>query len=122
MTTVLIIDDDPDFQEFVCALFELEGFEPHAAFDGQTGLDLFRKVEPDVVLLDIMLPSMDGYELCRRLRDDLGTSVPVIFVSARAEDHDRERGREAGGDDYVTKPLDFPHLMEVVLRHLDAAE
>lgn len=117
MATVLIIDDDPDFQEFVCALFELEGFEPHAAFDGQTGLDLFEKVHPDVVLLDVMMPGMDGYEVCRRLRNDLGATTPVIFVSARAEDHDVQRGQDAGGDDYVTKPFDFPRLMEVVLRH-----
>ena len=118
MAKVLIIDDDPDFQEFVCALFELEGYEPHAAFDGPTGLELYEQVHPDVILLDVMMPGMDGYEVCRRLRNDLGSTTPVIFVSARAEDQDLDRGREAGADDYVTKPFDFPRLMETVARHV----
>jgi len=118
MATILIVDDDPDFQEFVCALFELEGNEPHAAFDGQTALELYEQIQPDLVLLDVMMPGMSGFEVCRRLRRDLGATIPVVFVSALAEDSDAAEGIEAGGDDYVTKPFDFPALLEVVERQV----
>lgn len=121
VATILIVDDDPDLQEFVCALFELEGYEPLAAFDVQTGLKLYNEVGPDIVLLDIMLPGVDGYEFLRVLREDLGAATPVVCVSARASQEDIARGREAGADDYVTKPFDFPQLLEVVKRNLAKA-
>lgn len=118
MAKILIIDDDPEFQEFVCALFEIEGHEPHAAFDGPTGLELYRQVEPDIVLLDVMMPGVDGYEVCRHLREDLGATLPIVFVSARTSPEDSRRGQAAGCDAFVTKPFDFPALMELVTDRL----
>lgn len=121
MAKILIVDDDPDFQEFVCALFELEGHEPHAAFDGQTAIELYGQVAPDIVLLDVMMPGMDGYEVCERLRE-LGAEGRIVFVSARVEARDIERAKQVGAQDYVTKPFDFPRLLAVVEKHLEPSD
>jgi CheY-like chemotaxis protein len=113
MAKILIVDDDPAFQEFVCALFELEGHEPHAALNGRTALELYQQVDPDVILMDVLMPGMDGYEVAEQLKE-LGAAGRIVFVSAMAQPQDLERAAREGAETYITKPFDFPRLLEAV--------
>ena len=105
--TVLVVDDDPVILKLLEVNFEMEGFEVVGASDGAMGLERAREVLPDIVILDVMMPRMTGYEVAKALREDNGTAhIPIIFVTARAQSSDVERGIELGVDDYVTKPFD----------------
>jgi DNA-binding response OmpR family regulator len=105
--TVLVVDDDPVILKLLGVNFEMEGFQVVRASDGAEGLKRAREVRPDIVILDVMMPRMTGYEVAKALREDDGTRhIPIIFVTARAQSSDVERGIELGVDDYVTKPFD----------------
>ena len=105
--TVLVVDDDPVILKLLEVNFEMEGFEVVRASDGAEGLERARAVLPDIVILDVMMPRMTGYEVAKALREDDHTAhIPIIFVTARAQSQDVERGMELGVDDYVTKPFD----------------
>src|SRR5688500_14580630 len=105
--TVLVVDDDPVILKLLEVNFEMEGFSVVRAADGAEGLERAREVLPDIVILDVMMPRMSGYEVAKALREDEGTAhIPIIFVTARAQSSDVERGMELGVDDYVTKPFD----------------
>jgi DNA-binding response OmpR family regulator len=105
--TVLVVDDDPVILKLLEVNFEMEGFQVVRAADGAEGLERARAVLPDIVILDVMMPRMTGYEVAKALREDDGTAhIPIIFVTARAQSSDVERGLELGVDDYVTKPFD----------------
>ena len=103
MRKVLVIEDDPAMQELLELYLSREGYEVLAALDGETGLEMAAKENPDLVLLDIMLPGTDGWEVCKRIRQT--SYVPVIMVTAKGEEIDRILGLELGADDYVTKPF-----------------
>lgn len=103
MPKILLIDDDPHIRDIVRFALAREGFAVMEAGDGARGLHLAREDAPDLVLLDIAMPEMDGTEVCRRLRRD--SRVPIIFLSSRDDEIDRILGLELGGDDYVTKPF-----------------
>ncbi|MET7764739.1 two-component system response regulator CseB [Streptomyces sp. NPDC005336] len=103
-THVLFVEDDDVIREATQLALERDGFLVTAAPDGLTGLERFRADRPDIALLDVMLPGLDGVSLCRRIRDE--STVPVIMLSARADSIDVVLGLEAGADDYVTKPFD----------------
>jgi DNA-binding response OmpR family regulator len=110
--TVLVVDDDPVILKLLEVNFEMEGFEVVGASDGAMGLERAREVLPDIVILDVMMPRMTGYEVAKALREDNGTAhIPIIFVTARAQSSDVERGIELGVDDYVTKPFDPLNLI-----------
>jgi len=100
---VLIVDDEPRIVEGVRKYFEQAGLDVLAAYDGPTGLSLALAEEPDLVVLDLMLPGMDGLDVCRELRRE--SNVPVIMLTARVEETDKLIGLELGADDYVTKPF-----------------
>ncbi len=100
---ILVVDDEKKLVGLVKAYLEREGFEVLTAYDGETALDLFRDRSPDLVVLDIMLPGLDGLEFCRQVRRD--SRAPIIMLSARADEVDRVVGLEVGADDYVTKPF-----------------
>jgi DNA-binding response OmpR family regulator len=105
--TVLVVDDDPVILKLLEVNFEMEGFSVVRAADGAEGLERAREVLPDIVILDVMMPRMTGYEVAKALREDEGTAhIPIIFVTARAQSSDVERGMDLGVDDYVTKPFD----------------
>ena len=105
--TVLVVDDDPVILKLLEVNFEMEGFSVVRASDGAEGLERAREIRPDIVILDVMMPRMTGYEVAKALREDDGTAhIPIIFVTARAQSSDVERGMELGVDDYVTKPFD----------------
>ena len=106
---VLLVEDDDVIREATQLALERNGFTVDVAADGLTGLDIFRAREPDVALLDIMLPGMNGVSLCRQIREESPT--PVIMMSARADPVDVVLGLEAGADDYVTKPFDSTVLV-----------
>lgn len=103
-THVLFVEDDDVIREATQLALERDGFAVTAMPDGLSGLDAFRADHPDIALLDVMLPGLDGVSLCRRIRDE--STVPVIMLSARADSIDVVLGLEAGADDYVTKPFD----------------
>jgi len=102
-TKVLVIEDEQHVSELVTVYLEKEGFEPLTAADGPSALQMARELKPDLVLLDLMLPGMDGLEVFRELRKE--SRVPVIIVTARGEEVDRVVGLELGADDYVVKPF-----------------
>ncbi|MFV2118919.1 two-component system response regulator CseB [Streptomyces sp. Act-28] len=108
-THVLFVEDDDVIREATQLALERDGFTVTAVPDGLSGLETFRARQPDIALLDVMLPGMDGVSLCRRIRDE--STVPVIMLSARADSIDVVLGLEAGADDYVTKPFDGAVLM-----------
>ena len=120
---VLFVEDDDVIREATTLALERDGFRVTAAPDGLAGLEAFRAGRPDLALLDVMLPGLDGVSLCRRIRDE--STVPVIMVSARADPIDVVLGLEAGADDYVTKPFDGAVLVariRAVLRRFRAGE
>jgi two-component system alkaline phosphatase synthesis response regulator PhoP/two-component system response regulator ResD len=110
MATVLIVDDKRNIVELANLYLTEEGFQVITAGDGVTALEKVEQYKPDLVLLDIMLPQMDGWEVCRRLRKS-GNNVPIIMLTARAEDVDKVVGLELGADDYVTKPFNPRELI-----------
>ena len=106
--SVLIVDDDDGIRTSLRFALEDEGYDVGEAPDGETALDQLAKSTPDVVLLDLMLPGVDGFEVCRQVRRT--NNVPILIVSARGDSHDVVGGLEAGADDYIRKPFDVPEL------------
>jgi DNA-binding response OmpR family regulator len=116
---VLIADDDRDIVRFVALNLRLEGFDVVVANDGQDALDMALDVRPSLILLDTMMPRMDGYEVCSRLRDQRPDArIPVIMLTARSMDADRSMAYTAGASDWVTKPFDPADLVSKVKDHL----
>ncbi len=108
---ILIIEDDRDIGEMLRHYFSYQDYEAFHAIRGEDGLDLCRRKLPNVVVLDIMLPDMDGYQVCKRLRSSLRTShIPIIFLTQKDERSDKIAGLELGADDYITKPFDMQEL------------
>jgi two-component system alkaline phosphatase synthesis response regulator PhoP len=104
--SVLLVEDDPDIVRLVTHYLEKDGFQVQAASTGPQGLGAVRKRKPDAVILDLMLPDMDGYEVCKRLRADPSTAtVPIMMLTAKGDETARVVGLEIGADDYVTKPF-----------------
>ena len=110
--TILIIEDDANTTALITLYCEREGFRTLTAADGISGLDRARKERPDLVILDLMLPKMDGWEVCRRLRQ--ASDVPIIMLTARGDEIDRVSGLSLGADDYVVKPFSPRELVERV--------
>ncbi|MCC6443383.1 MAG: response regulator transcription factor [Armatimonadetes bacterium] len=106
---ILIVDDEKTITDSVGFSLKKEGFEVTAAHDGETALRLARSERPDLILLDVMLPSMSGFDICRLVRKE--SDVPIILMTARAEEIDKVVGFEIGSDDYVTKPFSMRELI-----------
>jgi len=120
---ILVVDDDPDILQFVRMNLELEGYEVAAATGGMEALAMARESPPDLVLLDVMMPEIDGLTVLRRLRDHRATAnVPVIILTAKALAEDRVRGLDLGADDYITKPFDLEELIARVRTVLRRAQ
>lgn len=119
MARVLVVDDDRVIQQLLEVNLELEGYEVAKASNGEEAIALVRSYKPDLVLLDVMMPKLDGRETCRRIKADPETKdVPIIFLSARAQDMDVNSGLELGASAYVTKPFDPVELLDTVARVL----
>ena len=121
--TILIVDDEKNIVDIIAFNLKKEGYEVLKAMDGLEGVRLALEMNPDLILLDIMMPKMDGYEACKKIREKKNT--PIIMLTARAEEVDKVLGLELGADDYVTKPFGIRELMARVkanLRKMDALE
>ena len=118
--SVLIVEDDPNIRELLQMYLEKDGYAVTLACDGGQGLQKFRSIKPDLVLLDVMMPVMDGWAVCKAIRAE--GSTPVIMLTAKGETDDKVQGLKAGADDYVTKPFEMKELLariEAVLRRAD---
>jgi two-component system alkaline phosphatase synthesis response regulator PhoP len=104
--TILIVDDEPDILEFLSYNIRKEGFKVYVASNGQEALRIVQQINPSLILLDVMMPVMDGIETCQIIRKDLNLTQPIIaFLTARTEDYAQIAGFEAGADDYINKPI-----------------
>lgn len=124
MTRILVVEDNRDLAFGLRTALEVEGYEVKVVEDGISGLKEAREYEPELILLDLMLPGMDGYRVLRALRDG-GSDVPVLILTARAEETDKVLGFDTGADDYVTKPFGVLELMarvRALLRRAGVAE
>jgi two-component system OmpR family response regulator len=122
--TVLIVDDEEYIRDLVSSAMRIAGFEVRSANDGHAAIAAVTSQQPDLVILDVGLPGLDGFEVCRRMRDD-GDATPVIFLTARDANEDKVSGFTKGGDDYVTKPFSLEELVarvRAVLRRSLASE
>ena len=108
--TVLIVEDEKNIVDIVRFNLQREGYDTLEAYDGEAGLALARERKPDLILLDVMMPKMMGFDVCRTLRSE-GDNVPVIILTAREEEEDKILGLEIGADDYITKPFSMRELM-----------
>ncbi len=120
---ILIADDDGNIAELISLYLTKEGYETAKAKDGRDAVRLFQSFGPDLIILDIMMPEMDGYEVCREVRK--ASSVPIIMLTAKGETFDKVLGLELGADDYMVKPFDTKELVarvKAVLRRMDKPE
>ena len=120
--SVLIVEDDRNIQELLQLYLEKEGYAVTVASDGGQGLAKFRSIKPDLVLLDVMMPVMDGWAVCKAIRAD--SQTPIIMLTAKGETDDKVTGLKSGADDYVTKPFEMKELLarvEAVLRRTGTA-
>ncbi|MCD8189482.1 MAG: response regulator transcription factor [Clostridiales bacterium] len=120
---VLIVEDDSNIAQLLQLYLEKEGFETQAADDGSKGLSLFHEGSPDLVLLDIMLPGMDGWTVCKKIRET--SKVPIIMMTAKGETMDKVNGLEMGADDYIVKPFEMKEVLariHAVLRRYGSNE
>src|SRR5262245_21190815 len=110
MSLVLVIEDDPAIQNGLNDILKFGGYEVLTVDDGENGYRLVHERRPDLVILDLMLPSISGYEVCRKLRTE-NITVPIVMLTARGEETDRVAGLDLGADDYVTKPFSVRELL-----------
>ncbi len=109
-TKILIVEDEQNIVDILSFNLSREGYDTLEAYDGPTGLQLALENDPDLILLDLMLPGMDGFDVCRRVRES-GSSIPIIMLTAREEEADKVMGLELGADDYITKPFSMRELL-----------
>lgn len=108
--TVLVVEDEANIVDILTFNLQREGYRVLSAYDGQAGLETAQKEKPDLILLDLMLPKLNGFQVCRTLRD-AGDTVPILMLTAREEESDKVKGLELGADDYITKPFSVRELM-----------
>ena len=122
-TRVLVVDDDLNIQRVLVFTLKQEGFEVHVASDGQAGVEMAAAIDPDLILMDVAMPSMDGVTTARRIRSDSEevAGVPIVFVTALSASDDRANALAAGGNDYLVKPIDERELLRVVRRYAEDA-
>ena len=120
MTIILLVDDEELITDSLTYSLKREGFEVETAIDGNSALEAIEKLKPDLIVLDLMLPDISGFEVCRRLR--MSSATPVIMLTARGEEIDRVLGLEVGADDYLAKPFSFRELLariQALLRRIE---
>jgi len=117
MSTILIVEDDQTMLKGLRDAFEHNSFKVLSATDGESGIEIAETNEPDIIILDVMLPRIDGFDVCRTLRKR-GFTIPIIMLTARSEEIDKVVGLEIGADDYVTKPFSTRELLARVKAHL----
>jgi DNA-binding response OmpR family regulator len=119
MAHILIIEDDPEAARILELLLRREGFRTAVALNGAQGLSAMQAQQPDLVLLDLMMPDIDGFEVCRRTRSDACTAkLPIVVVSARTQETDKQMAFQAGANGYITKPYRRVELLAEIHKHL----
>lgn len=117
--TILIADDEQDIVETVKFFLEAEGFSCIVAFDGEEALNLAKTQQPDLMILDVMMPKINGYKICRLLKFDAKyKDIPILMVTARSQEEDKAIGEETGADEYITKPFEITELVDKVKQYL----
>ena len=119
MKKILIVDDEKDIVETLSFMLKAKGFECISAYDGETGLSLAKTQQPDLVILDVMMPKINGYKICRLLKfDNKYKDIPIIMVTARSQAEDKLIGEETGADEYITKPFEFSEILDKINKYL----
>lgn len=117
------MDDDHDIVDILKALLEIEGYDVYEAYDGKDGIDKAYQYMPHLILLDIMMPVMDGWQVCQRLKACKKTSnIPIAIITAKSEQEDRNRAKKEGADDYITKPFQPDDLILRIQKRLKGSE
>jgi two-component system, OmpR family, alkaline phosphatase synthesis response regulator PhoP len=120
---VLLVDDEIDLVETIRFSLENEGFTVLVSYDGEDALNQARKENPDLILLDLMLPKLDGYKVCRLLKfDERYKHIPILMLTAKTQEKDKILGKETGADEYITKPFEIENLLEKVNSYLRKKE
>jgi DNA-binding response OmpR family regulator len=116
---ILVVDDEVDLVETVRFSLELEGYDVLIAYNGEEALNQARKENPDLILLDLMLPKLDGYKVCRLLKfDERYKHIPILMLTAKIQEKDKVTGMETGANEYITKPFEMDELMKKVKGYL----
>ena len=117
---ILVVDDEADLVKTIRFSLEAEGYKVLVSYNGEDALNQARKEAPDLILLDIMLPKLDGYKVCRLLKfDEQYKNIPILMLTAKTQEKDKLLGKETGADEYITKPFDIEELMEKVKGYLN---
>jgi len=119
---ILIVDDEQDIVETLVFMLKQKGYDCICAYDGETGLKLAKDEAPDLIILDVMMPKINGYKICRLLKYDARyKNIPIIMITARGQEQDKAIGEETGADEYVTKPFEFSDVIERIEKYLKVA-
>lgn len=115
---VLLVDDEPDIVETVKFMLEAEEFDCIVAYDGEDALNKAKNENPDIILLDVMLPKINGYKVCRLLKfDNKYKNIPILMLTARSQDEDKAIGEETGANEYITKPFEIEEIINLVKKY-----
>ena len=115
---VLVVEDDEALNSIVCRFVKSAGYNARAALDGESAFRAIEERLPSMVLLDLMLPDITGFQICQRLKNDKRTcGIPVVIVTALTDDESRQQGMDCGAAEYLTKPFDPEHLIEIIRKH-----
>ncbi len=116
---ILVVDDEVDLVETVRFPLELEGYDVLVSYNGEDALNQARKEKPDLIVLDLILPKLDGYKVCRLLKfDERYKHIPILMLTAKTQEKDRALGMETGADEYITKPFEMDNLIKKVKAYL----
>ncbi len=119
MKNILIVDDEQDIVESLKFVLEAAGFNCYTAFDGEEGLRLAKEIIPDLMILDVMMPKINGYKISRLLKyDSKYKEIPILMITARSQEEDKLIGEETGADEYITKPFDLDEVLKQVEKYL----
>ncbi len=119
MKKILIVDDEADIIEILQFVLEAEGYECITATDGEEGLKLAKEASPDLIILDVMMPKINGYKISRLLKyDSKYKNIPILMITARSQEEDRVIGEETGADEYITKPFKVDYVVEKVKNYI----
>ena len=117
---ILIVDDEQDIVETLKFMLEAQGYECYCAYDGETGLSMAKEIIPDLMILDVMMPKMNGYKISRLIKYDAKyKDIPILMITARSQEEDKLIGQETGANEYITKPFDLDEVIEKVKEYLD---
>ena len=116
---ILIIDDEQDIVETIKFMLEVHGYECLTAFDGEEGLKLAKSAKPDLIILDVMMPKINGFKISRLLKyDNMYKNIPILMLTARSQDEDKAIGEETGANEYITKPFELDYILAKVKEYL----